>query len=117
MKLSKKLQEESVKYLQNYLAKKRKRPLSLTKKNIIKLLIEFKKKENREFAGQIVDSGLCKLACVQLVREGKAKGIRINNELKYEVNPALVLLKMTEVIDNANQKGLKDTLNGFLKEK
>ena len=115
IKISKKLKEESVNYLQNYLKQKRQRFLTKKHREYIKSLIEKKKKANEKEAELYINSSLFNLAFEELVRERKARK-NITDDNKIDRNTGLIsvgelILKMIEIVNEAHDKGLGEILN------
>ncbi len=115
IKLSKKLLGESIVYCENYLYKKRQRPLPNKIKKAIKKLIEKKRKDNDKIADAWLKSSMLRLAVTKLYQEGKAIPIEIDGETKYNYNLREVFLKMDEILNEADKKEMTEQLREFCK--
>jgi len=111
--LSSSLKGRSIEFLRNYLSKKRGRPLSSITKNKIKKIILKKESKLDESADQIIESPLFKLAVAEIIREGYNKKVTINGQVKYDIPPSKIMLKMLEVVDVANRQGQKKDLDEY----
>ena len=88
------------KYLQNTL------DLSVNEKKQIKKKIKDMEKANEEFWKKWQNSNLCKLARIQLQREGKAEKVKIGETFIYVTDPVETFLKAHEIIVKAQKKGI-----------
>ena len=113
VKLSKKLLEESVYYCENYLNKKRQRPLPNRIIKAIKELIENKRKENDKIADAWLKSPMLRLAVTKLYQEGRAIPVEINGETKYNYDLREVFVKIDEILNTADEKDMKEDLRRF----
>ena len=119
IKLTKKLQGESVKYLEDYLQKERVNPLLKEKIKAIKELIKKEKEENSKFAKKIINSFLSNLAFDELIRENKVEitNDKINHQKIFHVNSKKVVLKMFDTVKEAENSGSFRLLNKYLEGK
>lgn len=100
MKLSKKLLNESVEYVQKYLNKKRKQQLSSKKVKLLQELIEKKKKNNQQFINQLANSRMFQMAYKELQRE------KVENIQLYDV-----FIMMKKIYHQLSEKGKNDLLD------
>lgn len=115
VKLNNKLINESVIYLAKYL-KKNKNKISHNKFLAIRKLMLKKRADNKKLAEEIVGSPLCKLAVTDLIRKRKMKQLKFANQTRYTVDAYDTLIKMINIVNNANKRGLGDRLNDYLTE-
>lgn len=109
--LPKKLKDESVYYLKEYLEKK-KRKLTKRQKGHIEILIKRKENAIDKEALLYEASSLLHLAQTELVRERKAERIVENGKTHYKIKSiAELVLKMLETVNLAHDKGYGDYLN------
>lgn len=112
-KLSKRLQGESIIFLENFLQKKRKKSLSKIKIKKIKALLEIKRKETVEMSKKIIESPLFKLAHIQLIRERKLIKMDWNDRAIYTTCPIETMIKMIEIINLTNKHNVMEELNEY----
>ena len=93
-----KLEECSVRQLEEYLVPNKKEPLS--KKRIDKIIkvIEKKRIENEITAEKWVNSSIWKLGIYQVIREGKAKKVKCGKEYYYDISAGEVLIAIQKII-------------------
>jgi len=109
--LPKKLEEESIVYLNRYF-KKKKRSLTKKQKTYIQKLIEKRRKEIEKEVLLYENSSLLHLAQVELVRERRAIRTTNNGKVVYKIKSVGELfLKMIEIVNLAHDKGYGDFLN------
>jgi len=111
MKISNKLLEESVVYLENYIRNKK---FSKNKRLAIRKIITQKKVKNRKFAEEIIQAPLCKLASANLVKQGKFIQLKIGTHTEYVVESNTLLLKMLDIVNKTCIKGLRQELDEYI---
>jgi len=111
MKISNKLLEESVVYLENYIRNKK---LSKNKRLAIRKIIIQRKIENRKLAEEMIQTPLYKLASTNLVKQGKFTQLKIGTYIEYVVESNTLLLRMLEIVNKACIRGLRQELNEYI---
>ena len=104
-KLSSRLENKSIEYLEKYLLKRRSRPLQEWKEKKIKTIIIKKNKGLDKFATLILESPLYKLAEAEIIREGY--------KMSYEILPEKTLLMMLKIVKTANEQGQQKRLDEY----
>lgn len=89
--------------------------LSAEEKKQIKKKINDMEKANDEFWKKWQNSNLCKLARIQLQREGKAEKVKIGETFIYVTDTVETFLKAHEIIVKAQKKGININ-NGVVNE-
>ncbi len=115
MKLSNRLKNESIVYLEGYITKKRNRSLPTWKENKIKKLIETKKKTLSQQSWDILENPLFKLAEAEIIREGYTEKYITDGKEKYEIPPEKTMLMMLKIVDTAHQQGQRNILSRYCK--
>jgi len=116
MKITNKMKEASVDYLEKYMSKKRKNILSAKHLSEINNLITQKRKQNTKLATEILNSPLCKIAIADVIRDGKENIVKYRNHNTYTLNANKVVKRIFDlaVILNKgkNKKFYREYLNG-----
>lgn len=113
--LSNKLKDESIVYLQNFLKKKRPRPLPKKVIDTVNKWIIEKKKDNSKLAEEIINSALWNLAWEQLKNLRAIERIDVGGgKYREYADPRDVLLVMNKILETANETEKKEELQNYM---